>query len=303
MNAREWLGRDQPEHPDVCLVGAPVSRASLSPSEAWSTPAAFRVALQRFPTWEAEHEVDVAALSIRDCGDVADDRQESDAAPGRARIRDACAAAVARGGAVAVIGGDNSVTVPVMQALMEDRPDERWALVTLDAHHDCRPLDAGPSNGTPVRELIEAGLPGTRVAQIGIHPLANHAEHARWAMQEGVHVYPVRAVRTSGAVAVVDEALHALSNAGATAVHVDFDIDCADRSAAPACPASLPGGLQPADLLDIAYALGRDARVAGADFTEVDANADVAGVTVRLAAAMFLRFCAGLACRPGMRRA
>lgn len=280
-----------------------MSRASISPSEAWSTPPAFREALRRFPTWEAEHGVDLAALAIRDCGDVADDRGDADAAAGRARIQAACAAAAARGGVVAVIGGDNSVTVPVLRSLLAARPEERWGLITLDAHHDCRPLDAGPSNGTPVRELIDAGLPGTRVAQVGIHPLANDAAHAGWAVEQGVHVFPAGAVRTSGAAAIVDEVQHALGNAGVSAIHVDFDIDCADRSAAPACPASLPGGLQPAEILDIAYLLGRDVRVAGADITEVDANADIAGITVQLAAAVFLRFCAGLACRPPARAA
>ena len=34
------------------------------------------------------------------------------------------------------------------------------------------------------------------------------------------------------------------------------------------------------------------------DVTEVDANADVAGITVRLAAALFLAFCSGVAARP-----
>lgn len=300
MNARDWLLRDEPDHPDISLVGAPVSRASISPSEAWATPPAFREALRRFPTWDAAHGVDLGTLAIRDCGDIADDRRDAGAGAARARLRDACATAAARGGVVIVIGGDNSVTVAAMQALMAASPDAGWGLATLDAHHDCRPLDAGPSNGTPVRELIESGLAGTRVAQIGIHPLGNEAAHASWAAQQGVHVFPVGAVRTSGPAAIVDEVQHTLSNAGVSAMHVDFDIDCVERSAAPACPASLPGGLQPAELLEIAYLLGRDVRVAGADITEVNANADVAGITVRLAAAAFLMFCAGVACRPAV---
>jgi formiminoglutamase len=297
MNAHEWLARDLPDHPHISLLGAPVSSASISPSQAWSTPPAFREALRRFPTWDAEHAVDVSALSIRDCGDVADDREDRDIDAARHRIHDACTAAGARGGMVAVIGGDNSITVPVMRALMATHAQERWGLITLDAHHDCRPLDGGPSNGTPVRELIEGGLPGTSVAQIAIHPLGNQQEHARWAREHGVHVVPVQRVRETGVQAAVDDVRRALQLGGVTAVHVDFDIDCADRSAAPACPASLPGGLAAGDLLRLAHLLGRDAPAAGADITEVDANADVAGITVRLAAAVFLGFCAGLAHR------
>jgi formiminoglutamase len=297
MNAREWLARAQPELPDISLVGAPVSRASISPSQAWTTPSAFRETLTRFPTWEAVHEVDLTELAIRDTGDVADDRADPDGAAGRERIRAACAQAANRGGRVFVVGGDNSVTVPAMQALMANRPDERWGLVTLDAHHDCRPLDKGPSNGTVVRELIEAGLPGNRVAQIGIHPLGNDLENAHWARSQGVHVYPVREVRLNGVNAVIHEALPALTGAGVTSVYVDFDLDCVDRSEAPACPGSLPGGLAAGELMEVARLLGNHLGVAGADITEVDASADIAGITTRLAAAVFLSFCAGYACR------
>ena len=301
MNAREWLAHARPQFPDITLVGAPVSRASISPSQAWTTPAAFRETLARFPTWEAAHEIDLTELAIRDTGDVADDRGDPDAMAGRERIRAACAEAANLGGGVFVVGGDNSVTVPAMQAMMANRPKERWGLVTLDAHHDCRPLDQGSSNGTVVRELIEAGLPGTCVAQIGIHPLGNDLENARWAKEQGVHVYPVREVRVNGVHAVVHEAQLALASAGVTSVYVDFDLDCADRSEAPACPGSLPGGLAAGDLIQFARLLGNHFGVAGADITEVDASADVAGITMRLAACVFLSFCAGYACRRSSR--
>ena len=75
---------------------------------------------------------------------------------------------------------------------------------------------------------------------------------------------------------------------GAEHIYVDFDIDVIDRAFAPACPASLPGGMQPEDLLRAAYLLGADGHVVAADLCEVDANADVNGMTVRLMAATFL---------------
>src|SRR5205823_12724262 len=68
MNAREWLGSGGPAAPDIAVLGAPISRASISPSEAWSTPPAFREALARFPTWDADHGIDVASLHPHDLG-------------------------------------------------------------------------------------------------------------------------------------------------------------------------------------------------------------------------------------------
>src|SRR5579864_6169282 len=171
MNAREWLQREAPESPDLGVVGAPISKASISPSQAWSTPPAFRAALERFPTWEAQHGIDLADLAISDFGDVAGDHDDPDASAAHQRVHDACVRAAGLCGTIVVVGGDNSLTAPAMRGVMQARPDNGWGLITLDAHHDCRPLDQGPRNGTPVRELIEGGLPGNRVAQIGISPL------------------------------------------------------------------------------------------------------------------------------------
>jgi formiminoglutamase len=84
-----------------------------------------------------------------------------------------------------------------------------------------------------------------------------------------------------------------------TSLYVDIDVDVVDRALAPACPASLPGGMRTDELLQAAHRLGREPGVAGFDITEVDAGADVNGITVRLAAATFLSFCSGVAARPG----
>src|SRR5690606_11035244 len=67
------------------------------------------------------------------------------------------------------LGGDNAATVPVARAVWGSRIPAA-GLVTLDAHHDLRD---GHSNGSPVRELIEAGLDGSRIVQVGIEPFAN----------------------------------------------------------------------------------------------------------------------------------
>jgi formiminoglutamase len=296
VNARDWLNGGAAE-PDIVLLGAPISRASISEVQSWATPPAFRAALQRFPTWNAEHNIDLADLQVRDLGDVLGDSGDADASAAHDRIRAATEAAARTRAAVFVIGGDNSLTRPAMQGVMAATPDAAWGLLTLDAHHDCRPLTEGSRNGTPVRELIVAGLPGNRVAQVGIHPLGNAREHADWARAQGIHLFPLGAVRERGMEAIVASALAALAAAGAERLYVDFDVDVVDRAFAPACPASLPGGLHPEELLRAAFLLGAERCVAAADVAEVDASADVSGITVRLAAATFISFCAGLASR------
>jgi len=298
---REWLAEGRKTRPDIVVVGAPISKASISPSQAWSTPSALRGALARFPTWDASGRADIAALCVHDTGDVQGDRDDPDASAAHRRIEQAIGAIGRDGGdtgpVVVVIGGDNSVTRPAFLGISGARPRTGWGLLTLDAHHDCRPVTSGSANGTPVRELIDGGLAGNRVAQVGIHPLANAAEHARWALAQGVHVHDVDEARRDGIETVGTRALGELRECGAEALYVDLDIDVVDRASAPACPASMPGGLFPGDLIAAARVLGRQSDVAIADLCEVDAEADVAGITVRLLAATFTALCAGVALR------
>jgi formiminoglutamase len=297
MNMREWLAAGADDSPVVVVLGAPISRASISPSQAWSTPPAFREALARFPTWDAATGAQIGTVSVHDSGDVQGDREDADASAAHQRIEEAVAGDAPDRSLVVVIGGDNSLTRPAFLGMGRRRPDTAWGLLTLDAHHDCRPATNGSANGTPVRELIEGGLRGDRVAQVGIHPFGNAADHARWAREQGVHIHDVETVRRQGIDMVLLRALGELRESGAQAIYVDIDVDVVDRAFAPACPASLPGGLFPADLLAAARLLGRQEDVAAVDLCEVDANADVAGITVRLMAATFTALCAGVALR------
>jgi formiminoglutamase len=75
-------------------------------------------------------------------------------------------------------------------------------------------------------------------------------------------------------------------------------VDVCDRSVAPGCPASVPGGISAKHLRRATYLLAADHRVGTMDVTEVDATADTPdGRTVRLAALLVLEAAAGLASR------
>jgi formiminoglutamase len=71
-----------------------------------------------------------------------------------------------------------------------------------------------------------------------------------------------------------------------------------DRAVAPACPASVPGGISGRELRVAARAAGADPRVVSLDITEVDATADAPdGRTVRLAALCVLEIATGVLLR------
>jgi arginase family enzyme len=290
--ASDWLtSGGAADGPHLVVVGVPCARSSISPSRADTTPAAVRAALRRYSTFDADLDVDLERLRVTDAGDlpVAELAGEELMSAVEQRVRQLPPADL-----VVLLGGDNALTRPAARALL---PHLRGGLLTLDAHHDVRGMHAGPSNGTPVRGLIDDGLPGDHVVQLGIGALTNSRAYRTWCDSHGVTVVTAAAARRQGVAEVVREQLDRLAVHGP--VYVDLDVDVVDRAQVPGCPGARPGGLQAWELLDAAAEVGRHPAVLAVDVVEVDAAADPDGLTVDLAAACLLRVAAGLAARAG----
>lgn len=278
--AGSWPAHDDRDV-DLALIGVPAWRTSLSPTGAGATPAAVREALRRYSPALMDGPIDLGALRVADAGDV----PEPDGPEGEDAVRALAETAAARARLVVALGGDNSATYAVAQGT------GAGGLITLDAHFDLRD---GVSNGSPVRRLIEDGLDPHRIAQIGIADFANSAAYARRAADHGITVITLDQVRRRGVADVMSEALE-VAGAGGGGIHLDVDVDVCDRSVAPGCPASMPGGLSAWELRALVRAAALDARVISADIVEVDATADAADMrTVRLAALCVLELLAGV---------
>lgn len=296
--ASTWLagGLEPPtrEHaPTVRVCGVPVSVGSISPSRADQTPGAVRDALARLSPFDPVTGFDLAkAVAVEDLGDW--DLTGLDLVPAIDRARE-LAGALDRDEAVHVfLGGDNSITRPVVSGL--HGPDlSRVAVVTLDAHHDVRHLEDGPRNGTPILGLVEDGLPPTNVVQIGIGRFTNSAPYAAWCAMKGIATVTAADVHARGTEPILDQLREHLD--GVDLVHLDIDVDVLDVAFAPACPGARPGGLNPDQLFALVTGIARDPRVASADLVEVDATTDHDGRTVMVTAMTLLAFVAGVAAR------
>jgi arginase family enzyme len=277
--AQSLFSKDKSVRSDVSLFGIAASKTSLSPTSAHQTPDAIRDALLRYSIAHSNLDVDLRKLSLSDCGDIASsDVDESETI---AQVREIAQ----RGSFLIALGGDNSITFSAA------RGSEATGLITLDAHYDLRD---GISNGSPVRRLIEAGLSGKKVVQIGIADFSNSPEYAKRAKDFGITVIPRSDFRNRN---VKDMWAQALEIAGEK-IFVDFDMDVCDRSVVPACPAAAPGGISADEIRQLAFLAGSSKQVVGIDITEIDSTMDSDDQrTVRLAALVVLETIAGFSTR------
>jgi formiminoglutamase len=269
---------------DIALLGFPVHKSSITPNSCHLAPKAIRSALARYSTFSASGDVDLRELKITDLGDVAG----ADSSNGKKVIAKKVNGLLDKYGLLIALGGDNSITYTVASGLFGDL--SKVGLITLDAHHDLRD---GNTNGSPVWRLIQAGLPGKNIVQIGISDFANSKEYSTRAKEAGIFVITRAQLRNKS---IQDAMKQAFAHLGRNVDHiyVDLDVDVCDRSVVPACPAATPGGISADELRQAAFLAGANYKVRAVDITEIDPKRDSKDErTVRLAALLVLEIAAG----------
>ncbi|MBS1807795.1 MAG: agmatinase family protein [Acidobacteria bacterium] len=289
--ASAWLAGEHAETilGKVAVIGAPVRLGSITPGRCDLAPEAIRKILHRFSCYDLESDANLQELEAHDFGDlnVAGVKLEDALVPISQIVR----SALEKFDAAILLGGDNGVTRPGVHGVSSLL--DNCGLLTFDAHFDLRDTGDGLTNGNPVRALLEDGLPGKNIVQIGLQGFANSQAYAKVARDAGISVVTINQMRAQGIEAIVSDALHYLSQQ-VEIIYVDFDIDVLDRVFAPACPGSRPGGLTPWELRRAAFLCGTHPKVRAIDLVEVDPTQDVADATVFATGACLLSFAAGL---------
>ena len=275
-NLSELFSADAQDAP-VGLVGAPLAAGSVTPGRCDLAPSVLRDTLRRIGRYDVEtgrelqthvldrSDVDLAGLTIEQATPF---------------IRDAITASVQAHGLTLLAGGNNAVTRPAVLGV--GVPLDHVGLITLDAHFDMRDLEEGLGNGNPVRALIEDGLPGTNIAQVGLAPFANSRAMHEDAIAAGNLVVTISEVRDGGIEQAIDRALDHVRDC--EALVVDCDIDVIDRSQMPGAPGARPGGMAVQDFFRAVRRLASDPRVRIIDLTEWDPPLDPTDLSALTAA-------------------
>jgi formiminoglutamase len=275
----------------VGLVGAPLATGSVTPGRCDLAPDLLRQTLRRIGRYDIETKRELST-SINDRGDADLAGLTIEQATGP--IRDAVAASASQHTLTLLVGGNNAVTRPGVLGLGVSL--DRVGLITLDAHFDMRDLHHGLSNGNPVRALIEDGLPGANIAQIGLASFANSRAMHEDALAAGNLVVTMAEVRRDGITKAIERALDHVGQCDA--ILVDCDIDVIDRSQFPGAPGARPGGMAVHDFFAAVRRLASDPHVRIIDLTEWDPPLDPTDLSALTAARWVAECLAGFEMRP-----
>ena len=229
-------------------------------------------------------------LNVADAGDV-------DAPP--VAIEKAYAAIETRIGSIAdagarpiVIGGDHSITLPVLRALAKRRGP--LALVQFDSHIDTWDEYFGGKyfHGTPFRRAIEEGIiDGRRFIQVGIRGPMYGEDDFDFHREHGITMIDIDQVKQRGVEWVVEE----IRRVATGAAYMTFDIDAVDPAFAPGTGTPEVGGLTSHEAQRLVRGL-ETLSLAGGDVVEVAPLFDGPGqITALLAANLAFEFLCAMA--------
>ncbi len=277
---------------DVALIGVPMDLGVTNRAGARLGPRAVR-AVERIGPYE--HALDIAPTLRLKAADVGDVPMKSrfDLEQCHADIEAFFGTVRAAGVIPLAVGGDHSITLPILRALGRDKP---VGMVHIDAHCDTGGTFEGSKfhHGGPFRQAVLDGvLDPERSIQIGIHGGAEYLWE--FSVDSGMTVIHVEDVVAMGVSAVIEKARKVI---GDGSIYVTFDIDGIDPGFAPGTGTPEVGGLTPREALAILRGIA-GAHIVGGDVVEVAPQYDATTNTAQVAAQMLFTELCLIALDPG----
>lgn len=205
-----------------------------------------------------------------DCGDLP--WSETDFATNRLTIRQAVASVLGCGVIPMVIGGDDSILIPMLDAMADT--GEKYTILQIDAHIDWRESHMGETMGlsstmrrasemSHIEKIIQVGARG-----IGSGHLSDYEDAVAW----GVTFFTGADIHAGGLKPAIE-----LIDAGANII-LCIDIDAMDPSIAPNTIGRSPGGLSYYQVLELITGAAEQGRIAAVDFVEIMPEVDIDGL-------------------------
>lgn len=230
-----------PEQTDFSIIGIPFDGLASARKGAAGAPERIRY-WSHHVTPFSEDRTRLKDLTVCDLGNINITLPESDFELVRQKVATLPNMPI-------LMGGDHSVTIPILQGQRLKYKDKRLGVLWIDAHPDlCDFFDGSKlSHANTMRRALEFGIEPHDVCMVGLRS---------WEDQEidliensGIHVYTAADVAERGMKSVADSVYNILNDCDA--VHISLDIDCLDPAYAPGTGIPEFGGLSSRDVLTL----------------------------------------------------
>ncbi|MDE2694399.1 MAG: arginase family protein [Paracoccaceae bacterium] len=215
-----------------------------------------------------------------DCGDLSYDEENFQS--NRDNIFESIKTILSKKSIPIVIGGDDSIPIPVLQAF---EGQKKYTILQIDAHIDWRKshMDETLGLSSTMRRASEMKHI-ERIVQVGSRGLGSaHSDDLADALEWGVNLFTAYEVHSNG-IADILETIPEHSN-----IIISLDVDALDPSIVPGVIGRTPGGLTYFQTLDLIKGASKKGRICGINFVEYMPEVDIDGIgaltTSRLIAA------------------
>ena len=260
---------------DIALIGIPYGTPYVpeKPPHSLYAPNAIRCESNRYKDDPVAWDFDLGGTllgdfskRVVDCGDLPG--SQDDPKGNRERTQEVVASILSKNAVPLVLGGDDSVPIPVMCAYEGGKP---FHVLQLDAHIDWRDSVGGVREGysSTMRRASELDSV-VGIVQAGIRGVGSaRAEEHRAAVNYGAEIVLAKTLMREGTEAVLQH----IPEGERCFLTIDFDV--LDPSVMPAVGAPTPGGLNFQTLIDIIHGAAVRTKIVGVCLVEFAPEADL----------------------------
>jgi agmatinase len=293
------LGAEDLRGADVAILGAPFDLGTSYRPGTRFGPRAIRAAEDvGSPSARPHMELGLDpfdVLKIVDCGDCEVGPRIEQCHAG---LKTAVSAVLGADAVPIVLGGDHSLSLPMLRALAAHHGAEHVSVIHFDTHADTEIYDpvSTTEHATPFYRAVEEGaLLGRNLTQIGLRGAWPHPREFDWMRARGIDWHTMDEVDERGLAAVLGDAIERARAAPRT--YLTVDIDVLDPAFAPGTGTPEPGGLTTRELLRAVRTIARSLEIAAMDIVEVSPPYDPSGITALAAHRVVLEVLSGIAQR------
>ncbi len=280
---------------NIAVIGIPHGTAYHPDKASHSAraPAAIRKAAERYSHMLDHYDFDLGGplldnrnIGLVDCGDLPGD--PCDSAGNQRRTLEKIRSVINAGAIPIVLGGDDSVPIPVFRAYQDHGP---LTLIQIDAHLDWRHEINGITEGPSSTMRRASEMPWiNRLIQVGMRGVGSaRQEELEAALAYGAEILTAKDVYEGG----IQRILNLVPNGAACLVTIDCD--GLDPSIMPTVNAPVPGGLSYWLVVDLLHGLTKKADVHGFNLVEFVPEKDINGLGALTAARIVFNMIGALA--------